>query len=101
MSNEEIGILAHKAAEGDQNILFCMLSNEHIPMEMQKDVVEKSDGWGLQGIGYNRNLYCDPQVRDLIIRKTSKAAKSAYQFLWVEKAAVFPVIGGDFRNEDN
>jgi hypothetical protein len=85
ISSEEIEILVNKAVEGDQNILFCLLSNEHIPIYIQKDAVEKSDGWGLQGIGYNKNLYYDPQVRESIQRKTSMAAKSVYQFLWVEK----------------
>ena len=99
LGDGDLSVLKKIATDGDQNVLFCLLSNRNVPTLFQQDLIVRASGWGLQGIGYNKKLYTDPEVKQAVSQKTDGVSKSIYALLWTDNTLGFPQETNDYRNE--
>ena len=99
LTETEISVLKDIAIGGDQNILFCLLSNRNLSISFQKDLIERANGWGLQGIGYNKTLYFDKGVKWTVSQKADRMSESIYELLWIDNKFGFPQDTPEYRNE--
>lgn len=94
----EIDKLIKLSDAGDQNVLFYILGNENISTDIQVDVVSRSSGWGLQGIGYNKRLYFSDTVKRIMAGKTDSMSKDMYRILYTENKGPYPLDLTEVKN---
>ena len=90
LTNEEIADLVVMAKNGDQNILYFILANGWVKMDVQMDLIRSLDGWGLQGIGSNEALYRNKNVVELMKGKQDGMSRDVYRILWVKNGGDYP-----------